>query len=82
MFCSERAPLCNKGAVLQKGKSGKYTKCLAKDEPEKHFCICNGLLASAGYESREKPLWTVGSNAWRVNEILSVHELMNELKGL
>jgi len=82
MFCSERKSLCNKGAVLQQDKSGKYTKCLAKEEPKKHFCICNGLMSSAGYESREKPLWTVGSNAWRINKLLSVHELMDELKGI
>jgi nitronate monooxygenase len=48
---------------------------------EKFFCICNNLLASAGYAPAEPPLYTVGSNAYRVNKILSVAELMKELRG-
>ncbi|MEA3323027.1 MAG: nitronate monooxygenase family protein [Patescibacteria group bacterium] len=77
-----RKPLCNKGAVLQKDSDGKYSKCNAKEDSEKYFCICNGLLSAAGHAPKELPLWTVGTNAWRVDKILSVHELMNELKGL
>jgi nitronate monooxygenase len=43
------------------------------------FCICNGLLASAGINETEKELWTVGANAYKVNQIMSVQDLMNEL---
>jgi nitronate monooxygenase len=76
-----RKPLCNKGYVLQKDGEGKFTKCLAKENCKKYFCICNGLLASVGHEEKEFPLWTVGTNAYRVNKIVSVKTLMNELKG-
>ena len=83
MFCEskKRVPLCNKGAVLQKDAKGKYSICNAKEDAEKYFCICNGLLSAAGYEAREKPLWTVGTNAWRIENIISVKKLMDELKG-
>lgn len=77
-----RKPLCNKGYVLQKDAEGRFTKCPAKEDCKKYFCICNGLLSSAGYEDKEHPLWTVGTNAYRVNKILSVKELMDRLKGL
>lgn len=77
-----RKPLCNKGYVLQKDSAGEFTICPAKKDCKKYFCICNGLLASAGYEKKEFPLWTVGTNASRVKKILSVKDLMNRLKGL
>jgi len=77
-----RKPLCNKGYVLQKDLEGKFAKCPAKEDCKKYFCICNGLLASAGYEEKEFPLWTVGTSAWRVKTILSVKELMNRLRGI
>lgn len=76
-----RKPLCNKGYVLQKDSERKFTKCPAKENCKKYFCICNGLLASAGYEEKEFPLWTVGTNAHRVDKIVSVKTLMDELKG-
>jgi nitronate monooxygenase len=78
-----RKPLCNKGYVLQKDQAtGEFTLCPAKKDNKKYFCICNGLLSSAGYEKKEFPLWTVGTNANRVKEILSVKDLMDRLKGL
>ncbi len=78
-----RKPLCNKGYVLQKDSAtGKFTLCPAKNDCKKYFCICNALLASAGYEKKELPLWTVGTNAYRVKKILSVKDLMDRLKGL
>lgn len=78
-----RKPLCNKGYVLQKDReTGKFSVCPAKKDCKKFFCICNGLLASAGYEKKEFPLWTVGTNASRVKKILSVKNLMDRLKGL
>lgn len=72
----ERAPNCDKGYLLNKGK------CPSKYENEKTFCICNGLLSAANYNNtEEKNLYTVGQNAYKVDRIMSVHELMQELKG-
>lgn len=77
-----RAPKCDKGYVLLKDESGKFTRCPAKESNENCFCICNGLLSSAGYNSgEEEPLYTVGTNANRVDKIVSVKILMDELKG-
>jgi nitronate monooxygenase len=77
-----RKPKCDKGYVLLKDAEGKYTKCPAKESNEHHFCICNGLLSSAGYNrDKEEPLFTVGTNASRVNSIVSVKSLMDELAG-
>ncbi|MFA4890402.1 MAG: nitronate monooxygenase [Candidatus Paceibacterota bacterium] len=77
-----REPKCNKGYVLLKDAEGKFTRCPAKESNENCFCICNGLLSSAGYNSgEEEPLYTVGTNAHRVDKIVPVKTLMNELKG-
>jgi nitronate monooxygenase len=71
-----RKPRCNKGYVCIKGK------CPAQKNCEEYVCLCNVLISAAGWgEKGENPLWTVGSNAFRVNSIISVHELMEELKG-
>ncbi len=75
-----RAPKCDKGYVLQKDPSGKFTRCAAKQDNGDYFCICNGLLSSAGYDPVEEPLFTAGTNACRIDKILSVHDLMEELK--
>jgi len=72
---------CDEGYLLRKDLAGKYTVCLAKDG-YKFFCICNGLLASAGYNDKEEDLYTGGANAYRCNEITTVKKIMNELKGL
>lgn len=78
----KRTPKCDKGAVLLKDKDGKFSICPAKDSNENHFCICNGLLSSGGYNTKEEePLYTVGTNAYRVDRIVSVKELMGELTG-
>lgn len=77
-----RTPKCDKGYVLNKDEKGNYTLCPAKVDNKDYFCICNGLLSSAGYNSdKEEPLYTVGTNAYRVDRILAVRELMDELKG-
>jgi nitronate monooxygenase len=68
-----RAPKCNKGYLLNKGN------CSAKLENDKAFCICNGLLSSINLEANEKNLYTVGQTASRIDKILSVKELMEEL---
>ncbi len=71
----KRPCLCNLGYVKFKGY------CPAMDNNKDYFCICNGLITSTLYYSGsgEKPLFTVGANAYRVDKILSVKELMQEL---
>ena len=77
-----RKPTCNKGYVLLKDGDGKFTRCLAKENSDHYFCICNGLLSSAGYNPEdEEPLYTVGSNAYRVESVVPVKALMDELRG-
>ncbi|MDA8433750.1 MAG: nitronate monooxygenase [Nitrospiraceae bacterium] len=77
-----RPPKCDKGYVLLKDGEGKFTRCPAKESNENCFCICNGLLSSAGYNpGKEEPLYTVGTNASRVDEIIPVKKLMAELSG-
>ncbi len=77
-----RKPKCDKGYVLLKDNEGKFSRCPAKSSNEHHFCICNGLLSSAGYNRDvEEPLYTVGTNAARVDRIVSVKTLMDELTG-
>jgi len=77
-----RKPKCDKGYVLQKDGEGKYSLCPAKASNEHHFCICNGLLSSADYNAdKEEPLYTVGTSASRVDKIVSVQSLMQELTG-
>jgi nitronate monooxygenase len=78
-----RTPKCDKGYVLLKDDAGNYSICAARKNNRDYFCICNGLLSSAGYNSDvEEPLYTVGTNAARVDRIVSVKELMDELKGI
>lgn len=84
MYTNKRPARCNQGYVLQRGLDGKLSMCQAMPgapNSEKFLCICNGLLASAGYAPAELPLYTVGSNAYRVDKILSVAQLMEELCG-
>ena len=77
-----RPPKCDKGYVLLKDEEGKFTRCPAKESNENCFCICNGLLSSAGYNSdKEEPLYTVGTNAYRIDKIIPVKNLMDELTG-
>lgn len=77
-----RKPKCDKGYVLMKDAEGKFSVCPAKKSNEHDFCICNGLLSSAGYNSdKEEGLYTVGTNAARIDRIVPVKTLMDELKG-
>ncbi|NUP99204.1 MAG: nitronate monooxygenase [Armatimonadetes bacterium] len=67
---------CDKGYILA------YGGCVARDDPTKAFCICNGLLAAVGYnDDEENPLFTAGMNVGRVDRIMPVAELMAELTG-
>ncbi len=75
-----RKPKCDKGYVLMKDADGKFTVCPAKEDNKDYFCICNGLLSSAGYNpAEEEALYTIGTNAYRVDKIMSVKSLMQEL---
>jgi nitronate monooxygenase len=78
----KRPPKCDKGYVLLKDAEGNFTVCPAKEDNKDYFCICNGLLSSAGYNTdAEEELFTVGANAARVDRILTVKTLMDELTG-
>lgn len=70
-----RAPKCDKGYLLNKGK------CSAKEANDSSFCICNGLLANVSLAPNELDLYTVGQTAHRITKIVSVKELMDELQG-
>lgn len=71
---AEKPVKCDKGYLLMNGK------CLAKESPENYFCICNGLLSAIGANSTDAPpLFTVGTNASRVDRIMSVAALLKEL---
>jgi nitronate monooxygenase len=77
-----RQPKCDKGYVLLKDPEGKFTRCPAKENNEDYFCICNGLLSSAGYNpEKEEPLYTVGTNASRIDKIVTVKAVIDELAG-
>ena len=78
-----RPPRCDKGFLLRKDADGNFTVCGAKNNNEKFFCICNGLLASVGYNSnpKEEEIYTAGVNAYQITEITTVKKIMDELKG-
>ena len=69
-------PKCKWGYLLHNGE------CMALKSP-RHFCICDALLAAAGKNSDPEslPIFTVGTNAARVDRIMSVDELITELTG-
>jgi len=78
-----RLPRCDKGYVLLKDSTGEYNRCQAKDNNETSFCICNGLLSSAGYNPEsEEPLYTAGAIAWKITGSTTVKELIAELAGV
>jgi nitronate monooxygenase len=76
-----RPPRCDRGYVMTKDEQGRFNVCPAKEKGQPFFCVCNGLLSSAGYGADEEPLYTVGTTADRVDRVMSVKELMDELKG-
>ncbi len=49
-----------------------------------HFCICDGLLSAVGRHPDKSALalYTCGTNAARVDRIMTVKGLMDELKGI
>ena len=74
VYTTKRTPNCRRGYLLRNGV------CKASDD-DGYLCVCSELMASAGYAPDEPPLYTVGTNAYRVNKILTVAELMKELRG-
>ncbi len=73
---AKRPPKCDRGYVLY----NNY--CPAMHDNKNYFCICNGLLGATIYaHTDEKPLYTVGQNAWRIDKLVSVKELIHELVG-
>jgi nitronate monooxygenase len=78
----KRKPLCNKGYMLRPDRDGVFNQCDSRLESGNSFCICNGLLSSAGYNpDLEEPLYTVGANGYRIDRLTTVQELMAELTG-
>jgi nitronate monooxygenase len=78
----KRKPRCDKGYVLRPDGEGKFTQCRARIDDGATFCICNGLLSSAGYNPlEESPLYTVGASGYRIDKLTTVKELMAELTG-
>ncbi|MCX8023115.1 MAG: nitronate monooxygenase [Syntrophorhabdaceae bacterium] len=77
----KRKPNCDKGYLLVRDDEGNLTRCQARDGKKNSFCICNGLLSSAGYMEDGEPLYTVGANGHRIDRIVSVKHLMDELRG-
>ncbi len=85
MYTAKRQAKCDKKYVMQRGSDGKLSSCLAMPKnpnSQSFLCICNGLLASAGYEPNEPELYTVGTNAYRIKKIVSAEEIMLELRGV
>ena len=82
MYRTKRPPKCNMGYVLEKDDAGRFTVCKAHpNNPQngEYLCICNGLRSAIGQAPDEPPLYTVGSNAYRIKKIIPVAELMKEL---
>ncbi len=78
----QRRPRCDKGYLLLKDREGNFADCPAAVDDGRYFCICNGLLSSAGYNPHEEePLYTVGANGYRIDRVMAVKELMDELTG-
>jgi nitronate monooxygenase len=74
-YTTRRPARCDNGYVMRPRPDGiPYCPAMPKNpDNQKFFCICPELLASR--------LYTVGTNAYRVDKILSVAELMAELRG-
>jgi nitronate monooxygenase len=80
---ANRLPKCTYGYLLRPNSEGKLYCPAMPQNPESgsFLCPCSELLASCDCDPNEPELYTVGSNAYRVKEILSVAKLMAELRG-
>jgi nitronate monooxygenase len=75
-----RPLFCDKQYLLHRGSDGRLT-CAALENHE-CFCICNALLSAAGCnDTPDLPVFTVGANAARVDRIIPVDQLIDELTG-
>ncbi len=82
LLAGTRRAKCRMGYVLGQDTRGGYTVCKAapnNSDHDKFFCICDALRAAIGLAPGEPPMYTVGSNAYRIQKIISVAELMKEL---
>lgn len=70
-------PRCE-GCPILREKNGKNF-CPALADPQNVFCIGAGLLAAIGYGESSDSIITVGANAFRVKEILTVEQVFKEL---
>jgi len=57
----------------------KNGQCSSLDNPQKFFCIGRGLLGVIGKGKEEESIITVGANAHRIEEIITVERLFQEL---
>lgn len=75
-LAGKRTLRCDLGYMQHDGN------CRAMGE-EGDFCICHGLITAVGLDLdlSKKPIYTVGTNAYRVEKIVSVKELWEELTG-
>ena len=73
-----KCPKCILGYMTHDGA------CRTIQDPASYFCICEGLSTAAGHNPNQSsnPIYTVGANAARVDRIMSVNELMDELTGI
>jgi nitronate monooxygenase len=54
-------------------------KCKANLDPGSYACLCSGLLAGAGVLPAEEGLFSTGQNGWRVDRIMTVREVLEDL---
>lgn len=74
-----KAAICRYGYVLQKDiEKDVFIHCLAKDTC-RYFCICGGLVAATGKESKQGAIFTIGARGHEIKKIISVDELFDEL---
>lgn len=55
-------------------------RCRANLEPDLYACLCNSLLCSAGALADDGGLYSTGANGWRVDRIMTVREVLEELR--
>lgn len=70
-------PPCRYGFLRQRMTDGTY-RCLANSASKRHFCICSGLLSTAG-AAEDDQVWTVGKKAALIKKISTVKEVVEIL---
>jgi len=78
----KRKPKCDKGYVLRKTMKANSASARQKVSNERHSASVTDCSASASYNAdKEEPLYDRRTNASRVDKIMSVRSLMQELTG-